>query len=86
MTAFCFFPQPVKPRPKIPIYVMACRLCLLVFAEPAVIVRDGILVARGHRSGIAAAYLAGLFIVQLTPQLQLKLVHVGEYLRVELFD
>src|ERR1700687_1325865 len=76
----------LKPRPTIPIYEKACRLCLFVFTEPAVIVRDGILVARRHCAGIAAAYLAGLFVVQLTPQLQLELVHVGEYLRVELFD
>src|ERR1700738_571306 len=59
---------------------------LFIFAEATVIVRDGILVAGGHRSGVAATDLAILFVVQLSAQLQLELVHVSQYLRVELLN
>lgn len=56
-----------------------------VVAEAAEIVGDGVLVAGRHRGGVAGTNLAG-FVFGLTAQLQLKLVHIIENLRVELLD
>src|SRR5579864_22134 len=76
--------------------VFAARLCsgrnvrrgslLVVLAQPAVILGDGFLVALRHCFRVAAAHLAGIFVVQLAAQLQFQLIHVGEHLGMQLLD
>ena len=52
-------------------------------AESAIVIGNGILIAGGHRCGIAAADLVG-GLIGAAPKLKLQLVHVSQNLLVEL--